>query len=77
MPEQRRRFSPPFKAEAVHMVIETSKPIAVARDRRGTALLAVRSVAVTQRGRILEGLARVTADLHVLVPVGRIVNDGP
>jgi|ERR1035438_4229775 transposase-like protein len=29
MPEQRRRFSPPFKAEAVQMVIETGKPIAV------------------------------------------------
>jgi hypothetical protein len=28
MPEQRRRFSPPFKAEAVHIVIETGKPIA-------------------------------------------------
>ena len=34
MPEQRRRFSPQFKAEAVQMVIETGKPIAeVARDR--------------------------------------------
>jgi transposase-like protein len=34
MPEQRRRFSPQFKAEAVHMVIDTGKPIAaVARDR--------------------------------------------
>jgi|SRR5882762_11001368 len=33
MPEQRRRFSPQFKAEAVQMVIETGKPIAeVARD---------------------------------------------
>ena len=33
MPEQRRRFSPQFKAEAVQMVIETCKPIAeVARD---------------------------------------------
>jgi transposase len=33
MPEQRRRFSPKFKAEAVQMVIETGKPIAeVARD---------------------------------------------
>ncbi len=33
MPEQRRRFSPRFKAEAVQMVIETGKPIAgVARD---------------------------------------------
>jgi hypothetical protein len=31
--EQRRRFSPQFKAEAVQMVIETGKPIAeVARD---------------------------------------------
>jgi transposase-like protein len=28
MPEQRRRFSPQFKAEAVQMVIETGKPIA-------------------------------------------------
>ena len=33
MPEQRRRFSPQFKAEAVRMVLETGKPIAeVARD---------------------------------------------
>jgi transposase-like protein len=33
VPEQRRRFSPQFKAEAVQMVIETGKPIAVvARD---------------------------------------------
>ena len=33
MPEQRRRFSPQFKAEAVQMVIETKRPIAeVARD---------------------------------------------
>ena len=33
MPEQRRRFSPQFKAEAVQMVIETGKPIAeIARD---------------------------------------------
>jgi transposase-like protein len=33
MPEQRRKFSPQFKAEAVQMVIETAKPVAeVARD---------------------------------------------
>jgi transposase len=33
MPEQRRKFSPQFKAEAVQMVIETGKPVAqVARD---------------------------------------------
>jgi transposase-like protein len=33
MPEQRRRFSPQFKAEAVQMVIETGKSVAeVARD---------------------------------------------
>ncbi len=33
MPEQRRRFSPQFKAEAVQMVVETGKPIAeIARD---------------------------------------------
>jgi transposase-like protein len=33
MPEQRRKFSPQFKAEAVQMVIETGRPIAeVARD---------------------------------------------
>jgi transposase-like protein len=33
MSEQRRRFSPQFKAEAVQMVIETGKSIAdVARD---------------------------------------------
>ena len=33
MPEQRRRFSAQFKAEAVQMVLETGKPIAeVARD---------------------------------------------
>lgn len=33
MPEQRRRFSPQFKAEAVHMVLESGKPIAeVARE---------------------------------------------
>jgi transposase-like protein len=33
MPEQRRRFSSQFKAEAVQLVIETGKPIAeVARD---------------------------------------------
>ena len=33
MPEQRRRFSPQFKAEAVQMVLETGKPLAeIARD---------------------------------------------
>ncbi len=33
MPDQRRKFSPQFKAEAVQMVLETGKPIAeVARD---------------------------------------------
>jgi transposase-like protein len=33
MPEQRRKFSPQFKAEAVQLVIETGRPIAeVARD---------------------------------------------
>jgi transposase-like protein len=33
VPEQRRRFSPQFKAEAVQMVLETGKPVAeVARD---------------------------------------------
>ncbi|QYN18940.1 transposase [Amycolatopsis sp. DSM 110486] len=33
MPEQRRRFSAQFKAEAVQMVIETGKPVAeIARD---------------------------------------------
>ncbi len=33
MPEQRRRFSPQFKAEAVQMVLQTSRPVAeVARD---------------------------------------------
>jgi transposase-like protein len=33
MREQRRKFSPQFKAEAVQMVFETGKPIAeVARD---------------------------------------------
>jgi transposase len=33
MPEQRRKFSPQFKAEAVQMVLETGKPIAeIARD---------------------------------------------
>jgi transposase-like protein len=33
MPEQRRKFSPQFKAEAVQMVIETGTPVAeVARD---------------------------------------------
>lgn len=33
MPEQRRKFSPQFRAEAVQMVIETGKPVAeVARD---------------------------------------------
>ena len=28
MPDQRRKFSPQFKAEAVQMVLETGKPIA-------------------------------------------------
>ena len=33
MPEQRRKFSPQFRAEAVQMVLQTNKPIAeVARD---------------------------------------------
>ena len=33
MPEQRRKFSPQFKSEAVQMVLETGKPTAeVARD---------------------------------------------
>jgi transposase-like protein len=33
MPEQRRRFSPEFKAEAVQLVIESGRPVAqVARE---------------------------------------------
>jgi transposase-like protein len=33
MPEQRRKFSPEYRDEAVKMAIETSRPIAVvARD---------------------------------------------
>ena len=33
MPEQRRQYSPQFKAEAVQMVIESGRPIAqIARD---------------------------------------------
>lgn len=33
MPQQRRKFSPQFKAEAVQLVLETGKPVAeVARD---------------------------------------------
>jgi len=33
MPERRRKFSPEFKAEAVKMVVETSRPVAeVARE---------------------------------------------
>ena len=33
MPEQRRRFSAQFKAEAVQMVVETGRPVAeIARD---------------------------------------------
>jgi len=33
MPERRRKFTPEFKAEAVKMVIETSRPVAeVARE---------------------------------------------
>lgn len=32
MPEQRFRFSPQGKAEAVQLVVETGRPIAVARD---------------------------------------------
>jgi transposase-like protein len=33
MPEHRRKFSPQFRAEAVHMVVSTDSPIAeVARD---------------------------------------------
>ena len=33
MPEQRRKFSPQFKAEAVQMVLQTGRPIVgVARD---------------------------------------------
>ena len=35
MPEQRRRFSPQFKAEAVQLVIETGKPIAVVARELG------------------------------------------
>ena len=39
MPEQRRKFSPQFKAEAVQMVIETGKPVAeVATTRPRTAM---------------------------------------
>jgi len=36
MPEQRRRFSPQFKAEAVQMVLETGKPIAEVERHGGT-----------------------------------------
>src|SRR3954452_3909081 len=35
MVEQRRRFSPQFKAEAVQLVIETGKPIAVVARELG------------------------------------------
>jgi transposase-like protein len=35
MSEQRRRFSPQFKAEAVQLVIETGKPIAVVARELG------------------------------------------
>ena len=35
MPERRRKFSPEFKAEAVKMVIETSRPIAVVARELG------------------------------------------
>jgi len=35
MPEQRRRFSPQFKAEAVQLVVETGKPIAVVARELG------------------------------------------
>jgi transposase-like protein len=35
VPEQRRRFSPQFKAEAVQMVLETGKPIAVVARELG------------------------------------------
>lgn len=51
MPEQRRRFSAQFRAEAVQMVLETGNPIAeVARDlgiHDGTLCHAVR---VDRRG---------------------------
>jgi transposase-like protein len=35
MPEQRRRFSPQFKADAEQMVIETCKPIAAVTRNLG------------------------------------------
>ena len=38
MPEQRRKFSPQFKAEAVQMVLESGKPIADWRLTSATGL---------------------------------------
>ena len=35
MPEHRRKYSPEFRAEAVKMVIETSRPIAVVARELG------------------------------------------
>jgi hypothetical protein len=65
MPEQRRRFSPQFKAEAVHMVIETGRPIAaVARDRS----IAAHARNVALGGRILLSVPNTPS---VLLPVGR------
>ena len=50
MPEQRRRFSPQFKAEAVQLVIETGKPIAeVARDLGIHAITVPRPTAFVAR----------------------------
>jgi len=39
MPEQRRRFSPQARAEAVQMVIETGKPIVEVRPTKAREVL--------------------------------------
>jgi hypothetical protein len=50
MPEQRRKFSPQFRAEAVQLVIETGKPVAeVARDLGVVSQTLVKSLDVVYR----------------------------
>jgi len=47
VPEQRRRFSPQFKAEAVQMVLESGKPIAEVARELGKSTTALSATGLT------------------------------
>jgi hypothetical protein len=58
MPEQRRKFSPQFKAEAVQMVIETGRPVASGTVLRRYTRLAAPTAGGTARARSRSHITR-------------------